>query len=190
MPNESGLMSVFRTIGKKKPQKAPKTEERRFAGIHVPAFRRSACEQDGERRAWTRAPTRHYERGTRRHVLGLQQQSFLTRRESILHFILAVFSSRFAVKAFCVAARRATFPDGCVWMQSVRWFLGLYACYDYDIINTHSKWEWEQTGLVRMRRGLFINKMHSLKLCSLPWLISPGETEPSRPLHWPWHCPG
>lgn len=85
----------------------------------------------------------------------------------------------------------ATFPDGCVWMPgSVRWFLGLYACYDYDIINTHSKWESEQTRLVRMRRGLFINKMHSLKLCRLLWLISPGETEPSRPLHWPWRCPG
>lgn len=61
--------------------------------------------------------------------------------------------------------------------------LGLYACYDYDIINTHSKWEREQTGLVWMRRGLLINKMHSLKLCSLLWLISPRETEPSRPLH-------
>lgn len=102
----------------------------------------------------------------------------------------SVFPFELAVKAFCVTVRAAGFPDGCGWMLSVRWILGLHACYDYDIINTHSKWEWEQTGLVWTGRGLFISKMHSLKLCSLLWLIGPGETEPGRPLLWPWHCPG
>lgn len=173
VPNESGLMSEFRAISKRKSADS----------LWFIQCLAEACVKS--KRLWWNTHTHRLTymcRQRPRHT-----HSTYTVKST---FNSQCFSFELAVKAFCVTVRAAGFPDGCVWMLSVRWILGLHACYDYDIINTHSKWEWEQTGLVWTGRGLFISKMHSLKLCSLLWLIRPGETEPGRPLLWPWHCPG
>lgn len=175
VPNESGLMSEFRAISKIKSADS----------LWFNQWLAEVCGKSKGLRWNTHTHTHIYvqtETCTLQHARATYTVKTTINSEC--------FSFEFAVKASCVTVRAAGFPDGCVWMLSVRWILGLHACYDYDIINTHSKWEWEQTWLGWTGRGLFINKMHSLKLCSLLWLIRPAETEPGRPLLWPWHCPG